>query len=69
MAVVLNRRCATPTGGSIISRGCEPSAPYNMGSFIIEFTNKRIRFYILFYVRGGLETKDNYLREAWYKGG
>jgi len=40
-----------------------------MGSFIIEFTNKRIRFYILFYVRGGLETKDNYLREAWYKGG
>jgi len=39
-----------------------------MKSLIIKFTNKYICIYSLFKVRG-LETKDNHLREKWYKKG
>jgi len=63
------------TGGSApqgvpinLKWGASPYAPYHMESFMIKFTNKYICFYNLFKVKG-LETKDNYSREAWSKKG
>jgi len=46
--------------------GASPYAFYSMESLINKFTNKYIGF-DSFLKSGGLQTKDNYLREAWQK--
>jgi len=51
--------------GERLPRGARAfNALYNMESLTNAFTNKCIRFYNLFNVKG-LETKDNRLRETW----
>jgi len=44
-----------------------PYALYNMESLINKFPNNCIYFYN--FTSEGLETKDNYLREAWLRKG
>jgi len=65
-SVVLNWGHTSPGGVKKYPEGREPLryALWNMESLINKFINKYICFYNVFNVKG-LETKDNYLREAW----